>query len=280
MIRVCLLVVITLAWLGYSPGPAAAAPVPGGFSSSSNSSVRGAPRGSGVTRFKRFMGRLLHPRRHQAPVSVEHTAKHSTVKRTSSKPSADSHSADSHSAPKETCRLVVPARPTAKPRTKPPKDPNVELCRRFVQDRKSLDNDSSVEWVEGWHGVRAGNLAVSVPGIVADQGLFVSKSVSFMPTAAYWHPKKPPTPSYWTNSGAMVHFRVPKAYLKTMGRWVDDPSAGNRFKHASSVGSPRSQSNPNIEILPVQVLKVYWVKGDVPEQARALGVDVRDRASW
>lgn len=170
-------------------------------------------------------------------------------------------------------RKQTPARPRY------PSDSAAKLCQRFARDRKCLDNDRSVEWVEGWHGVRKGNLARAIPGILADQGLFVSKSVSFMPTAAYWHADKPPTPDHWKNSGAMVHFRVPRLYLERMGQWVQDRCAGNRFKHESSVGAPRSRSNPNQEIMPVQVLKVYWVQGNVPDPIRSLGVDVRGKSS-
>ena len=155
-----------------------------------------------------------------------------------------------------------------------------QLCRRFQDNRRSLDNDRSIQWVEGWHGVRAHNVNEAVPGIVADQGLFVAKSVSFTPEGAYWHGKKPATPQYWTNSGALVHFRVPKVYLETQGKHVNDASMGQRFKHEGKGYPPHSKTNPNMEILPVQVLGVYWVKGSIPQNARGIGTDLRDKTSW
>ena len=174
-----------------------------------------------------------------------------------------------------------PVKPTSTTRPAPRKlTAEDKLCKRFQQNRKALDNDRSVQWVEGWHGVRKHNLAEAVPGIVADQGLYVSKSVSFTPEGAYWHGKKPDSPQHWSNSGALVHFRVPRVYLETQGKHVDDRSMGHRFKHDSKVGSPRSGANPNMEIMPVQVLGVYWVKGNIPASARGIGTDLRDRTSW
>lgn len=155
-----------------------------------------------------------------------------------------------------------------------------KLCQAFVADRHSLDDDPSIEWVEGWHGIRAGNEAGAVPGIVDDQGLFVSKSVSYMPTAAYWHGKRPSTPQHWMNHSVEVHFRVPQVYLQSQGKFTDDPSAGQRFSHESSVSSPHSKSNSNIEIMPVQVLEVYWVKGAIPGSCKGIGVDLTNATEW
>lgn len=179
----------------------------------------------------------------------------------------------------------LPAKPVVQPRStvKPvlrKMSKEDKLCRRFQENRHSLDSDRSVQWVEGWHGVRTHNVAEAVPGIVSDQGLFVNKSVSFTPEGAYWHGKKPGTPQYWSNSGALVHFRVPRVYLETQGKHMDDPSMGHRFKHEGKGYPPHSRTNPNMEILPVQVLGVYWVKGSIPQSARGIGTDLRDKAAW
>ena len=154
------------------------------------------------------------------------------------------------------------------------------LCQRFVAARKSLDNDSSVKWVEGWHNVRLNNVKDAVAGIIADQGLFVGKSISYMPEAAYWHGKKPETPKSWSTAGATIHFRIPEVYLKTQGKHVDDRSAGNRFKHEGVSNTPRSKTNPNREIMPIQVLQVYWTHGQIPECASKIGVDMRQCEQW
>jgi len=154
------------------------------------------------------------------------------------------------------------------------------LCRQFQADRHALDDDPSIEWVEGWHGIRDGNQQHAVPGILADEGLFVTKSVSYMPVAAYWHAKQPSRPQQWSNHGVEIHFRVPKLYLESQGKFVNDPSAGGRFSHESSTKAPRSKANPNQEIMPVQVLEVYWVKGKIPESCAGTGVDLTNTDQW
>jgi hypothetical protein len=157
----------------------------------------------------------------------------------------------------------------------------VALCEKFLDDRHALDDDPTVEWVEGWHGVRDTNCSQAVPGIMDDQGIFVRKSVSYMPSAAYWHVKRPDPPHTWKNHGAEVHFRIPKVYLEVMGAHVNDPSAGGRFFHEKSpLETPRSKSNKYQEIMPVQVMDVYWVKGDIPDSCQGIGTDMRGVDTW
>jgi len=152
------------------------------------------------------------------------------------------------------------------------------LCDAFLADRHALDDDPSVEWVEGWHGVHQHNVAQGVPGILDDQGLFVNDTVFVR--GAYWHKHRPEPPDTWRNSGAMVHFRVPKLYLESQGKFVDHPVNGQIFRHGESVGAPRSSSNPNQELMPAQVLEVYWVRGKIPETCKDIGVDMIGAKGW
>lgn len=35
-----------------------------------------------------------------------------------------------------------------------------------------------------------------------------------------------------------------------------------------------------MEIMPIQVMEVYWVRGQIPKGAEGIGVDLRDKTSW